>query len=527
MKLLVGTTTSETWVVGEDGCNDLASSCPNDRGYLFNATNSTTWQQNNVYDISAENNLGIDISGQYGFDTVGLGWQGSGGPLVNHSVVAAIAAPEIFLGEHSSISQVIPLSSASRRIGVFGLSFRPVNFSNFDNPQPSYMSLLRESNMIPSRSYGYTAGAKNRQRKSPMFVVHDLLTLCLGLQGVLGSLILGGYDASLFEPNNVSFDMNQVTYRDLVVGVKSISVQATGEPNRTYSRGFYSFVDSIAPHIWLPLAACQMFEKAFGITYDPSTDLYPVNDTWHSHLLSQNASVSFELSMDVDSGPAVTVTLPYSSFDLLATAEYPSLDNETRYFPIRRAANESQFTLGRTFLQDAYLIVDYERSNFSVFQRVFDPNQKQSLVAIEPPTSAEANNTKIPSAAAGSMGGPILSIGAIAGISTAAVAALLFALGFWWLIKKRMKRNQTDGRDEETEKTIIWHGKPELEEQLRYELEVQKPEMDGQPRYELEQERPEMEGGECTGTDPYHRPAELPSELSACGSGQLRLHELE
>ena len=102
VKLLVGTTTSETWVVDESGCNNLASSCPSNRGYLFNETASTTWEENNLYDIPAESNLGIYASGQYGFDTVGLSWQGSGGPFVNKTVVAGITAPDFYLGEPDS-----------------------------------------------------------------------------------------------------------------------------------------------------------------------------------------------------------------------------------------------------------------------------------------------------------------------------------------------------------------------------------------------------------------------------------------
>ena len=31
----------------------------------------------------------------------------------------------------------------------------------------------------------------------------------------------------------------------------------------------------------------------------------------------------------------------------------PLLEEDTPYFPIRRALNESQYTLGRTFLQEA------------------------------------------------------------------------------------------------------------------------------------------------------------------------------
>ncbi|KAF2235885.1 acid protease [Viridothelium virens] len=517
VKLLVGTTSSETWVVDESGCNDLTTTCPNDRGYLFNQSKSMTWRQNNVYSIPYENNLGIDVTGQYGFDTVGLDWPGSGGPSINQSVIAGIAAPDFFLG-------------------VFGLSPRPVNFSSsesasFDDPQSSYLSQLQKSNAIPSLSYGYTAGAKNRQ--------------CLSKR-VLGSLTLGGYDASLFQPSNVSFNMSQVTDRDLMVGVQSIQIQTAGEPDHEYHDGFYSFVDGIASHIWLPLAACEMFEEAFGIEYDPLTELYLVNDTLHRQLLSHNATIDFELAMIVNEGPTITIQLPYSSFDLLATAEYPGVKNESHYFPIRRATNESQFTLGRTFLQDAYLIVDYERSSFSLNQRTFDTDAPQKLVPLEPLTGAGTNATEPLAYDGNDEKQGTLRPGYIAGIVVGAVIVLLFIVGTWFLIRRKTRKwnkHQSKETEQETEQTVSWQ-KAEMEEQLRYELEEERLEMDGHLRYELEEQkpgmgrrmryeleepRPEMDGREfvCAELHADHRATELPSHVRKPEPGPHPLYELE
>ena len=310
----------------------------------------------------------------------------------------------------------------------------------------------------------------------------------------------------------MSFNMSQVTYRDLVVGVQSISIQAPGQPGQTYSAGYYSFIDGIAPHIWLPLAACEVFEKAFGITHDPTTDLYLVNDTLHSHLLSQNASVSFELTMTVGMGPTVTITLPYSSFDLLATADYPGLKNESRYFPIRRAANESQFTLGRTFLQDAYLTVDYERSNFSIQQRIFDPNAQQNLVAVVPQTISTGNTTNSTSVVTSNAKQHKLNAGAIAGIAIGAAAIILLAFGLWTFWKRKVVEKKPETWSKLSEDTVVWQTKPELDGQLRYELEEHKHEMDNTSRHELGGGICEMEAtvsirGEL---DASGQPVELP-----------------
>lgn len=112
-----------------------------------------------------------------------------------------------------------------------------------------------------------------------------------------------------------------------------------------------ALVDSTVPHLWLPDEVCQDFEKAFGLTYDALSDLYLVNDTIHDALIKRNARISFQLSNSLSGGPAVNITLPYDSFDLNVTSSF--FKNGSRYFPLRRALSESQYTLGRTFFQES------------------------------------------------------------------------------------------------------------------------------------------------------------------------------
>ena len=59
--------------------------------------------------------------------------------------------------------------------------------------------------------------------------------------------------------------------------------------------------------------------------------------------------------------------MPYAAFDL--EVSYPIYRNGTKnYFPIRRATNMSKYALGRAFLQEAYIGVDYESTSFSIHQ---------------------------------------------------------------------------------------------------------------------------------------------------------------
>ena len=163
---------------------------------------------------------------------------------------------------------------------------------------------------------------------------------------------MGGHDASRFVPNNVSFYLASDISRDLVVGLKSItSKDSTGSTASLLPLSILTFIDSSWPYIYLPTAACLLFEETFGLTWDPSLNLYTINDTLHKNLVISNPSFTFKIADSTSEGSTVDIVLPYASFDLEAT--FPLVPNNTRYFPLKRAANESQYTLGRTFLQEA------------------------------------------------------------------------------------------------------------------------------------------------------------------------------
>lgn len=172
----------------------------------------------------------------------------------------------------------------------------------------------------------------------------------VGLKQVYGQLILSGYDTSRFKENSATFTMADDLTRDLVVVLQSISYSGTTSTT-LLSDPINIFIDSTDPNFWLPESVCDAFEQAFGLTLDSDSGLYLVNDTQHTQLQNSDAQVTFRLSDVSEGGDAVTVTLPYGAFDL--TAKPPLVGNESYYFPLKRAANETQYTLGRAFLQEA------------------------------------------------------------------------------------------------------------------------------------------------------------------------------
>lgn len=351
LRLLPSSSGNAVWPVLPQGCiAGDPSNCGDLRGILFLPNTSSTWTDNGLYTLVLTEEVGLGYSGNanFGYDNLTLGWPGDGLPALGHQVIEGFATKDFY-------------------IGSFGLSPRAVNISTLDDPQPSFLGALAQQNKTPSTSWAYTAGAYYRQPTA------------------FGSLTLGGYDTARFVQNDVTFPFGPDANRDLLIPIQSITSDAANGP--LLSTVIYAFIDSLVPHIWLPLEACQAFEQAFGLTYNQTAELYFVNDTLHEKLVSRNPNVTFTLGPASAGGNTVDIVMKYGSFDLMA--DYPIVNNATPYFPLRQAQNHSQYTLGRAFLQDAYIIADYDRYNFSVSQAIF-PNSSdiQQIVPIRRPSDS-------------------------------------------------------------------------------------------------------------------------------------------
>jgi hypothetical protein len=337
-------------------------------------------------------NLGLDSSGYVGYDTSTLGWQGSGGPKVEHSIIWNLADGNYWLG-------------------VFGLNPRPTNFTTFTDPQTSFIQTLVNSKKIPSASWAYTAGNQYR------------------LDKVYGSLTLGGYDGNRFIPNNVTFPFYPDISRDLSVNLQSITT-SKGSPSNLLPGGSISiFIDSTVPELWLPESACAAFEAAFGIEYNDNYNRYLITAAQREKLLAQNAEIKFTIGTSVNGGQTVDITLPYQAFDLQVQFPIVMNPNTSYYFPLQRAANDTQYTLGRTFLQEAYVIADYERMNFSVSQCRWE-QENVSTQNLEQILSVNATSSS-------ASDGTVFSTAAIAGVAVGVAAVIGITGVIFFLIRRR------------------------------------------------------------------------------------------
>lgn len=413
VRVYVSTASQQTWVVHASACLENVTNtatgaveekvdrtCFDSRGRTFNVSTTTSWDENGFFQLWTEKNLGLTGNGFYGWDKVGLGLKGEEGPTLDNTTVGTLISPNFWLGH-------------------FGVNPKPTNFSAFVDPAPSYMSTLFNQSLLPSLAFGYTAGKR----------YHD--------PPLLSSLTLGGYDASRFVPNDISFGFAPDNERDIVVGILGITANTATKSNINLRPRdpFTMYIDSTIAELWLPIEVCKAFEQTFGLKYDNDTSLYLVNNDLHSRLLAENPSITFSLGQPYASDATVNITLPYSAFDLEANPPYRGLENSTKYFPIRQGSDESQFVLGKTFLQEAYLIVDWERQNFSVSATNWTYDQPKDIVPIygkkyEPQALTATGKPKHLAT------GPIIGIALGAGFG---LAIAVSGIG-WWYWRRRQKR---------------------------------------------------------------------------------------
>jgi hypothetical protein len=152
-RVLPATSGQEALLPVPDGCAQFAfKGCGSLRGVnAFNGqasqgyqySNSTTWEQapNDPYVLSDATNIyGDKNTGLYGSDTLALANKATGafGQPMKSQTVAGILTADFWLG-------------------TIGLSPAPIKYADGSSGQ-SVIAALKNQSLIPSLSYGYTAG---------------------------------------------------------------------------------------------------------------------------------------------------------------------------------------------------------------------------------------------------------------------------------------------------------------------------------------------------------------------------------
>lgn len=114
MNLLVATSGQELWAITSNACTREDTECNYDRGYPFNMSSSTTWEELGFFQLSDQSNLGYTGDGYYGFDSVRTGWSDDSVVAINRSIVAGTSSEDFYIGESRS-KRLLRLSADSTR----------------------------------------------------------------------------------------------------------------------------------------------------------------------------------------------------------------------------------------------------------------------------------------------------------------------------------------------------------------------------------------------------------------------------
>ena len=108
-------------------------------------------------------------------------------------------------------------------------------------------------------------------------------------------------------------------------------------------------IDSTIPYIY-PQDAYDRFANASGLQWNATTEIYTLNATAYQTLQFTKPSFNFTIANTRDE--TLEIKFPYEAFDRTASFPVlPSLNDTAKFFPLKRATNDTQCPLGRPFLQ--------------------------------------------------------------------------------------------------------------------------------------------------------------------------------
>ncbi|KAK6075120.1 eukaryotic aspartyl protease [Seiridium cupressi] len=420
----VSTSLSEIWVIESNGCGSSAL-CTAARGNVFNISASSSWSSLGQWDVGLDY-LDQVANGDYAMETV----------AVHNSLTQ---------NQTSLATQVVAaINDTDYYTGFFGLGITPGRFETTVVQSP-IAALVERDAIIPSHSYGYTAGAYyGGQFGTPM------------------SLVLGGYDQTRFVSHDTAFSLNSTTrqpealVRAITASISSVNQASTAWNSTSLSLSSFdesvvALIDSSTPYLWLPAVICDRFAEALNLTWNETFGLYLFsNNQIYEGFSDTDLAFTFSLSSNdnrdnfgdpLNVGGVVNITISANAF--AQTLRYPFMnlfeygDAAIPYFPLKRADNGTQIIIGRSFLQEAYIKMNYESSTFSVHQALFpdSPSTNTSIVTVK----SSANNP-YPDAGSGSPEAEGLSTAAIVGIVVGACVVLLSIILLCWCIRRRKRR---------------------------------------------------------------------------------------
>lgn len=284
-------------------------------------------------------------------------------------------------------------------------------------------------------------------------------------------MTLGGVETPRFKKHDNVFTLSQEDNleRPMVRGIQITPAEGQDVPGSWESQqpllsqwnsSFFAIIDSSTPYLWLPDEACDQFAQALNLTYNSTFELYTISDDqYRDYTNDESFELTFVLSSFDDNDNfgdpynvpgIVNITIPLRAF--VGLLQYPFMpdtiqygDPAIPYFMLRKAKNSGSYILGRSFLQESYLITKYDEGVFSIHQALFpdEPSTNSELTAIE-----QSDNSPYPPPYAEDEGGlsdgQVIGIGVGVGLGVFVVCA---AILFVWLYFRRKRKRAAKGNN--------------------------------------------------------------------------------
>ncbi|PHH74128.1 hypothetical protein CDD82_5092 [Ophiocordyceps australis] len=371
--VFVSTSLSEFWAIGPGGCVAKDPRCTAARGGIYTPSESNQRTSIGFWQLGLQY-LGLRANGDYGLDTINAQSSITNAAFaMSNVIIAAVNTTQAF-------------------VGYLGLGIQQGKFGDKVIESPLTQA-VQTFGLLPSYSYGFTAGAHYRN--------------------TVVSATLGGYDAARLEPHDTTFNLmpNNSNPQVFVRGIwlssldqSNVSVNYTDVILSAWEDNFTAIIDSSTPHLWLPERVCKRFAALYDGRYNDTFDLFTMDpQKYLHHTTTTTEEITFSLSsvdnkdnfgLPLQVPGVVNITFPSEAFVGLLT--YPFGGGVIKYgdpnvpYLTVRMSKDDNFILGRSFLQESYLVTKFDESLFSIHQAKFpaNPEADAMLVAINRPSDS-------------------------------------------------------------------------------------------------------------------------------------------
>lgn len=222
-----------------------------------------------------------------------------------------------------------------------------------------------DANLIP----GYLW--KNKEIPSSSFGLH----IGSAALGPPLSLWIGGYDQSriLGFVAEISYSGESWFFESDLLDIE-IGVDHGGSPfsyskwegilaegNSSISNALKVAMNPGAPYLALPKSTCAAIAKDLPVTFNVEYGLYfwDVDDPQYARIVTSPSYLSFKFRASSPTNASLTVNVPFQLLNL--TLEAPLINELTPYFPCQPPQLGDEYSLGRAFLQAAFLGVNWNQ----------------------------------------------------------------------------------------------------------------------------------------------------------------------